>query len=625
MRRFWFLFLFSIFLFGCGGGGTSTPPPPPPPPAPEIISIAPNSAILGAAITINGENFGSAPTVMVGGVAATVAAGSTDTEINTTVPPSAKLGAGTVNVSTSAGSASASFTVWGLPTISASPTSQVCVGNHPCPITVTTANVESCAVSEDYGTNNLGIPGDQAADQAGPLPFEFDATKCEFTVPPVPDSLGFNNNTNQTTNQATFVIVGTGMDGKTTAQTSVSIAVMVPPAPTSLTMTPDTIGSSGAWTMTISASHADNDGYGSFFSVNWGGTGAYEGSYWGGNAGGDPSQPPICGAGMSWVDPFDSGVGIEDNNGVPGKYEFTVCNAGISPTDNSAGGNNESPEPGTFYIVASSSNIQAPTTSKTLTLQLVSAGGQKGGKLLIYGHQNLIREVQLPGEISGFAADTRYAYVPDQASTKVFRVNLESQMVDILALPHGLHPTLVAAAPSEADVYIATKEGALLRFHSGTFSVLPIKSHASAIAVWEGMLVLLPKDSSSVELVSGNWIVASYPIGLKADKVEVAGDAIFCGELNSPQVYILRPLSGQIVRATLAKGLWNFASSNGAVYASEDDGGIQAISADGSVSGFGRVSRAALVNGFVPLPPGAVLVPAGKDHARLEVCKIFRQ
>jgi hypothetical protein len=78
-----------------------------PPVVPTISSVTPNSAAVGAALTIAGSNLGGA-TVKFNGVNATVTS-NTATEIKTTVPAGATTGP--ITVTTSGGAATSSFTV----------------------------------------------------------------------------------------------------------------------------------------------------------------------------------------------------------------------------------------------------------------------------------------------------------------------------------------------------------------------------------------------------------------------------------------------------------------------------------------------------------------------------------
>lgn len=80
---------------------------------PTITSVAPTSAAVGAAVTINGTNLASPTSVTVNGVAATVLASSTATAINITVPNGATVGAGSIVVTTAAGTTNSVFTVIG--------------------------------------------------------------------------------------------------------------------------------------------------------------------------------------------------------------------------------------------------------------------------------------------------------------------------------------------------------------------------------------------------------------------------------------------------------------------------------------------------------------------------------
>ncbi|MBI3595608.1 MAG: Ig-like domain-containing protein [Nitrospirae bacterium] len=83
-------------------------------PAPVITNVSPNHAPGSAGVTIAGQNFDpSAPTknvVKFGGVQAVVVT-ATVTQLETSVPSGAPLGAGTITVATRGGTASAAFTV----------------------------------------------------------------------------------------------------------------------------------------------------------------------------------------------------------------------------------------------------------------------------------------------------------------------------------------------------------------------------------------------------------------------------------------------------------------------------------------------------------------------------------
>ncbi len=633
MKKLWlrwlsliFGFGFLLFTAGCGGGSNTQPPPPPPPPAPAIAGVANASgttitgAILDTAIVIQGENFGASPSVTIGGAVATVAPGSTDTAINTAVPDGAKTGSETITVSTTAGSASFPFTVWGKPSAVISAAAPTCVINQPCNLSTTVSNVQSCTVTlTNYGTNN--VSGDQFTDQAGAFPFTYDGSNFTFTGQPTADSLSYDINTGIIGNSAVWNLQCVADDGHTTTSIStVQISTKVPLAPAAPKMNPDTFSPTGSWTVIISSDPSDNNGFGSFVSRNINAQNAqgYWGSTWGDNYG-TPNQPPSCGAGLGWLDPQHAQGGITNYNTTPGQYEFIICNAGISPTDNSAGGNTQSLQPGMEYIVASSSNIQQ---SGLDSVQLVSAGGQKGGQLLIYGQgQKIAAGFQLTGEISGFAADGKWAYVPNLASSEITRVNLGNLRADVLVLPHGLHPALVAA--NSSAVFVTTAEGKLLELNAAekSFSILPAKALARTAAVWDGMLVIILHSGSALELVSKFGVAASYQIGLKkADKIVVVDSTAYIGALNSRQVAMIDLGSGLQKQASLAKGLWNFSTSGGTVYASEDGGKIERIAADGTVSGYADVRPRDLVNGFVVKRSG-VLVES-KDRMHLTVLKV---
>ena len=82
---------------------------PPPAAAPTISSVSPASGSVNTLVTINGTGLTGA-TVTIGGVAATIAA-SSSTSITTTVPATAPVAAGSVVVTTGAGTALSAFTV----------------------------------------------------------------------------------------------------------------------------------------------------------------------------------------------------------------------------------------------------------------------------------------------------------------------------------------------------------------------------------------------------------------------------------------------------------------------------------------------------------------------------------
>lgn len=86
--------------------GCSAPPTVVPP---AIIGVSPPSAKAGAAVTISGTGLAGA-SVTFGGVAAGTTTSSA-TSISTIVPASAPIAAGSLVVTTSAGTATASFTV----------------------------------------------------------------------------------------------------------------------------------------------------------------------------------------------------------------------------------------------------------------------------------------------------------------------------------------------------------------------------------------------------------------------------------------------------------------------------------------------------------------------------------
>lgn len=599
-----FVFTFAIFLAACGGGGGggSTPTPVPDPPAPSISSLSPTHGQVGTAVTIDGAHFGASPTVKFNGTVATVASGSTDAVINTTVPSDATTGA--ITVTTADGTTSSTFTVDPppAPTVAWSQKTAINILNQPLNVSITATNTKSCQFT-------IG-PSGPTSNQALDLPID-PADSCKLTGPIV-----FRSLIDQPTYWAytvTITVTAVGLDGKTTAQDVLTVNLQVPCGTHLASISPTSMGPNDSTNFTIKE---DNSPYGTMVQAN----GGYPGTEWASAPSGSNNNG--SGASTTWIDPHTVGVGVECHNCGVGIYTVATHNHGAFDGSNVAGGNCRSVNTLSYSVVASSSNV---VQASGMSVQLV--GNQKAGSSLsVYDAESkLAGTAPVPSDVQGIASDGKFAYMAEKSSSSVLRFDPQSMKLEHLLLPDGFTPTLAIASPdSPGSVYVATRDGTLLHLQpDDTFKALTanIRVQSADIAV-DGKLVVLSKDDPThLEVIQDGKVSALIPVSVQnADRIKVVNDSVAVGKLGDPSISMVNLDSGAESTVVLTKGLWNFARQGKKLFCSSEQGDVQLLGADGTISNIAHANPADLPNGFAVTKTGMLV--AGRNSKHLMVQRI---
>ncbi len=114
MKKLSLTLLMTLGLFALVFTACDEDDPDPVDTTPTITGVTPNSAPAGDTITIAGTNFGTSPTLTIGGTSATVIS-TTATSIEAEVPESLGLGAAEIVVTAGGETATANFEVIAAP------------------------------------------------------------------------------------------------------------------------------------------------------------------------------------------------------------------------------------------------------------------------------------------------------------------------------------------------------------------------------------------------------------------------------------------------------------------------------------------------------------------------------